>query len=317
MSGTSQSSAMVREETEPLKTSAVPVWLAVIIVVLALIAAGVGLFWRSGSDPISVTTIRGETVELYGQGLYRRDTLFVGAANRGTDAVTLFLGIPLLVVTALLYRRGSLRGGLLLMGALTWFLYVYASYALGAVAYNDLFLIYVALFSASLYALVVMFRSIDTQPLAESVSPRLPRRGLAVFLFVSGALTAIIWLIEPVSALLTDEPPAGLDTYSTLFTTALDIGVIVPATVIAGLLVLRRDPLGYLIAVPLLVLEAMLAPMIGAQTVSQVSAGVSFTAGEIVGPIAGFTVLALVAIWFLVAVLRAISNSTRPQAAEQ
>jgi hypothetical protein len=50
---------------------------------------------------------------------------------------------------------------LVLTGALTWFLYVGASYALGAVAYNNLFLIYVALFSASLFAFVLALTSID------------------------------------------------------------------------------------------------------------------------------------------------------------
>jgi hypothetical protein len=44
-----------------------------------------------------------------------------------------------------LYRRGSLRGRLLLIGILTYFLYVYASIAFGA-AYNALFLVYVGLF---------------------------------------------------------------------------------------------------------------------------------------------------------------------------
>ncbi|MBE9171522.1 hypothetical protein IQ238_29940 [Pleurocapsales cyanobacterium LEGE 06147] len=89
-------------------------------------------------------------MEIYGRGLYRYDTLFIGAGNRGTDAVTLFLGIPLLIFCIWLYRRGSLRGALLLIGTLVYFLYVYGSYAL-AIAYNNFFFVYIILFSASLY----------------------------------------------------------------------------------------------------------------------------------------------------------------------
>lgn len=46
--------------------------------------------------------------------------------------MVLFLGIPLLVVSIVLYQRGSLAGVLLLTGILGYFLYVYASMALGA-----------------------------------------------------------------------------------------------------------------------------------------------------------------------------------------
>ncbi len=93
-----------------------------------------------------------------------------------------------------------------------------------------------------------------------------------------------------------------------MFTYALDLAVITPATFISGALILRRSPLGYLIALSLLVLEAMLAPLIVAQTVSQLAAGVTFTPAEIIGPIAGFVVLALVAVWTIFAILRGISD---------
>ena len=106
-----------------------------------------------------------------------------------------------------------------------------------------------------------------------------------------------------------------MDTYATPVTYALDLAIITPAVFLSGVLVLRRTPRGYLIAFPLLVVEAMLAPVITAQTVSQVSAGVSFPSAQIVGPIAGFVVLALVAIWFIVAIVSNISDSALPQAA--
>jgi hypothetical protein len=292
-----------------MKTPRVLVWLSSLIAVLALVAAGIGLFWQDGGDTFSFTTLRGENAQIYGQGIYRYDTLFAGAGNRGTDAVTLFLGIPLLVISTLLYRRGSLKGALLLTGALTWFLYVGASYALGAVAYNDLFLVYVALFSASLFAFGLAFTSIDLWDLRSRFSARMPRRGPAIFMFASSLLTLGVWLIEPVTSLIQGGPPEHLGPYTTLFTNALDMAIIVPATFLAGVLILRGESLGYLIAFPLLILEAMLAPMITAQTVSQVRAGVSFTTGEIVGPIAGFAILALLAIWVIVILLRNISDS--------
>ena len=51
-----------------------------------------------------------------------------------------------------------------LSGVLAYFLYNYGSMAIGA-AYNSLFLIYVALFSASLFGLVLVLTSLAVQAL--------------------------------------------------------------------------------------------------------------------------------------------------------
>ncbi|CAN5854184.1 hypothetical protein BH23GEM7_BH23GEM7_18200 [soil metagenome] len=293
-----------------MRVSRTVVWLAALVAVLALVVAGIGLFWQDGAGAFTFTTVRGESVEVYGRGVYRYDSLFAGAGHRGTDLVSLVLGIPLLVLATLLYRRGSIRGGLLLSGALTYFLYVYATLSLG-VAYNDLFIGYVAIFSASLFAFVLSFRAI--QPLGSRFSERLPRRGIAAFLFAAGLLTLAVWLEAPVRSLLGREPPTLLAGYTTLVTHALDLAIIVPAVFLAGVLLLRRDARGYLIAFPLLVLIVMLVPVITAQTVSQLRAGISLTAAEVIGPIGGFLVLGTIAMWI---VARLLLDVGRP-AAEQ
>ena len=86
------------------------------------------------------------------------------------------------------------------------------------------------------------------------------------------------------------------------------IAIVVPAAFTAGVLVLRCDPRGYLIAVPLLILIAMLVPGIIAMTVSQLQAGVVFTTAEWVGPISGFLVLGGIGAWVTVRVLRRIPS---------
>ncbi|NTV64732.1 MAG: hypothetical protein HGA65_14535 [Oscillochloris sp.] len=52
-----------------MKPSGVIVGLAALIAVLALIAAGAGLFWQEAGSPLTFTTLRGQTVELYGRYL--------------------------------------------------------------------------------------------------------------------------------------------------------------------------------------------------------------------------------------------------------
>jgi hypothetical protein len=276
--------------------------LGAVIVVLAALATIVGLFARP--DPVAVVTVRGSTAELFGGGVYRYDSVFAGAGNRGTDAVTLLVAIPLLVLCLLGSRRASLRWDLMLSGAVAWFLYVYLTMAVGS-AFNPLFLVYVALFSAGLWMLGLVIRNVDLVRLAGQVD-RLPRVGPAVLMLVSAVATAMIWLVPILVAQLAGDTPARLDSYTTVVTTAIDAAVITPAALVAGILILRRSAVGYLMAFPLVVLEAMLAPMIAAQTISQVLAGVSFQPGEIIGPLAGFVVLAGAAVWVQVSVLRVV-----------
>jgi hypothetical protein len=289
-----------------MHTSTSAVWLSVVVVLLAVAAAGVGLFWRSPGEPFAFTTLRDQAVQIYNQGIYRYDTLFFGAGFKGQDAVVLFLGVPLLILSILLYGRGSLLGGLLLVGTLGYILNLYASMALGA-AYNRLILVYVALFSTSLFAFVLAFTSFDTGILPARLSEVLPQRGLGIFLLVSGLVTLFVWGVPLVASLINGSPPDRLDSYTTMVTYALDLAIITPSTFISGVHVLRGEPLGYLIALPLLVIIILLAPQIILSTVFQQSAGVPFTTGEMIGPVAGFVILGLVAIWLLVTFLRSVA----------
>ncbi|MBN1836806.1 MAG: hypothetical protein JW820_13205 [Spirochaetales bacterium] len=284
-----------------MKVSRAAFWLCILIAVMAASAAATGLFWENGSGPSTFATLRGETARMFGRGLYRYDSLFSGANYRGQDAVTLFLGVPLLVLGNVSYRRGSLKGGLLLSGILAFFLYAYASMALGA-AYNPLFLLYVALLSAGFFALILTLGSIGTLPSA--VVERLPRLGPALFMFAGGAVTLFVWLAPLVGSTISGRPPQLLDSYATLVTHALDLGIITPATFVVGALILRRSSRGYTLAFPLLGIIIMLLPTIILGTASQLRAGITYGVGEIVGPITGFALLGALAVWVLVAILR-------------
>jgi hypothetical protein len=285
-----------------------------LIAALAVPAAAAGLWPGRAAPRRAFLTQRGDTVELFGRGLYRDDTVFVAAGQRATDAVVLTTAVPLLLAATRLYRRGSLPGHLLLVGTLATFVYFYGSAALGTVAYNPLFLLYVALFAVSLWTFALAFATVDRRVLAARLAGR-PGRGAAALMIVSGAVTAGIWTVPLVTALRSRRIPERLDSYSTPVTQALDVGVIAPAAVVAGVRILRGNPSGYLVASSLLVLEVLLAPLIAAQTVSQLAAGIRFPPGQVLGPIAGFVALAVAAGRTLGGVLRAAGQAPTAAAA--
>ncbi len=168
-----------------MKNQTTLLWLVSLVALLALVAAGAGLFYQTDGEPYPYTNHRGETVMLTGRGLYAYDTVSFNAQMQANDFVTLALGLPLLLVSAWLARRGSLRGHLLLTGTLGFFLYTYMSMSFLA-AYNALFLVYVALFSLSLFAFILSMLAFDLKTLPGRFSARLPRGLIAATLFAGG-----------------------------------------------------------------------------------------------------------------------------------
>ncbi len=295
----------------PIIANRTPCGLAVLIAVLGALAAGAGLTWPARDlTTTTVITPRGTVVDLYGHGLYRFDSVFVGAGFVGQDWVTLAIGVPLLVMAVHHYRKGGPWGALLLTGVLSYFLYVYASTALSA-AYNELFLVYVALFSMSSFALFLAYREAELRCAPALTRGDLPRIGPATFMFVAGAVTLIVWVSPLIAAMIARDAPPRLDG-TTKVTEVLDLGIIVPLSLLSGALILKRNPTGYLLAVPLLGLIIMLVPVMIMATTSQVRAGVSFSVAEIIGPISGFMMLGMAALWVLAAILRSASAHSIP-----
>lgn len=291
-----------------MKQSQLLFWLSWLVVLLALVYAGLGLFWQRGSAPFDFTTVHGQTVQIYGQGIYGHDPVLNAAGNRGTDAGTLLIALPLLVISIFLYRRGSLTGGLLLASILSYFLYNGATMAFG-VAYNSLVFVYAAAFSASLFAFILACTAIDPTCVAEHVSPAMPRRGIAAFLIFAGIATAGIWLSDMLPAMQKGSVPATLASYTTIFTYAFDLAVITPATVLTGVLLLRRVPLGYLLAPILLILCTLVGVVVIAQTIFQLGAGVTFSPGQFVGLIGSWVVMGAIAIALTFSFFRHLNES--------
>ncbi len=234
---------------------------------------------------------------MYGQGIYHNDPYFSGPILRGTDAITLFVAIPLLAVAIAFYLRGSLRGTIFLSSMLAYFLYDSASLAFG-VAYNQLFPLYLAFFSSSLFAFILAFRSIDSEKLVSHATPGLPNRGIAILLLVAAADCSSPGH-QHVSALIKGEV-AAIASYTTAVTYILDLGIIVPALILASIYLLQRKPLGYLLGLNLIILLALMGLVVTAQTVAQSLAGITLSAGEFIGKAGSFMVLAIIAIFLIV-----------------
>ena len=92
-------------------------------------------------------------------------------------------------------------------------------------AYNALLLGYIALFSVSLFGLVLTVASTES-PRPDDHLSAAGAHVFAGFQVLCGVVTAAVWLGSLLGSVTAGEPPALLDTYTTSVTDVLDLGVI-------------------------------------------------------------------------------------------
>lgn len=256
-----------------MKSNTVLTCLALLIIPLAILAAGAGLFWQGSGAPFPFTTLRGETVMIRGHGLYQYDTVNSSSQEIGQDVVTLAIGVPLLIAAIVLTHKGSLRGRLLLTGVFGYFLYTYAAMSF-LTAFNPLYLVYVTLFSLSLFGFIFALKGINPDEVVSHIGEWFPRRTIAVYFIVVAAFLSLAWLGLVVLPMFKGTPPAGLESAITMVIQSLDLGVIVPAALITAILLLQKRPWGYVLAtvvlLKVLTMGAALIAMIIGQMLAQV-----------------------------------------------
>ena len=257
-----------------MRSNTISIRLALFIIPLAILAAGAGVFWQGTGEPYPFETLRGETVMIRGHGLYRFDTVNSSAQEIGNDIVTLLIGVPLLVTGIVLSRKGSLRGQLLLTGALGFFLYTYGSMSF-LTAFNPFFLVYVALFSLSLFGFIFSMKDLDVDEISRRISDGFPRRSIAIYFITVAVFLTLAWLGLVASPSLTWTPPAGLESAITMVIQALDLGIIVPTSFLTASLLFKKQPWGYALSsvmlLKILTMGAALISMIIVQILSGVA----------------------------------------------
>jgi len=257
-----------------MRSNTISIRLALFIIPLAILAAGAGVFWQGTGEPYPFETLRGETVIIRGHGLYRFDTVNSSAQEIGNDIVTLLIGVPLLVTGIVLSRKGSLRGQLLLTGALGFFLYTYGSMSF-LTAFNPFYLVYVALFSLSLFGFIFSMKDLDVDEISRRISDGFPRRSIAIYFITVAVFLTLAWLGLVASPSLTWTPPAGLESAITMVIQALDLGIIVPTSFLTAYLLLKKQPWGYALSsvmlLKILTMGAALISMIIVQILSGVA----------------------------------------------
>lgn len=186
----------------------------------------------------------------YPDKIYQEDELL--EAFIANDIVSLVIGVPILLLSMWLARRGKLIGLLFWPGALFYVGYNYFVYVF-AMPLSWEYILYITLLALSLYTTISLVTSIDGEAVQRRLAGFVPER-LAGGVLVSLSTLFLVRAIGEMAGALANQTPVS-DTELALL--VVDF-LMAPAWIIGGVLLWRRQALGYVGGTGLLFQTSML-----------------------------------------------------------
>jgi hypothetical protein len=264
------------------------------------VAARYTLLTYGLSAALAATAAVAAAFTAFASGILTGPAVMNGSA-RGTALVTLFVGVPALIAGLVAAARGWDRAPLLWLGALGFLTYNGFMF-LAATPFNQLFLVYEAMFGLAIWSVVALLRQVDVEGLAGRLRPLVPARAIAAYSWVIIGLNAALWLSGAVAAVLSDDPGrilagTGVATVPTYFQ---DLAFWIPLTTVAAAWLWRRNRWGYLVSGALLTMSVIEAISVALdQWMGSAADPASTVASATVTPIfAALAVIGLVPLYF-------------------
>lgn len=281
--------------------------LTVVVILLTVVVTLFGLLDNHPGHSYDYINQYGDTVKIYGEGLYRNDSYFKAPIFRGSDFTMLLLAVPLLAYALHKFKTKpgiATRTGLI--SALAVAFYYAASIAFGVV-YNQLHLVYITLFSVALFALIRIITGIDYHKAAGNnvTAPK----GVYVFLYLTGTALIVAWLPDIISSLVSGRPLLLIENYTTEITYVLDMGLLAPLCFVCVYLLKKGMFAGYVLLDVLLTLCMVVGVMLPVQTAFQLDAGIHIPLPAIITKVATFCMLAIFAVYFRMKLQRMLNTA--------
>jgi len=206
----------------------IPFLLSIIVIVLAVIASFGGIFVNN---------------------IYR-DNELVKAVWLGNDIVTLFVVIPIMIGALFFSLRHSLKARLIWMGILWYMVYNYIFYMYGT-AFNKYFLLYVIIFTLSIYALILALMKIDLKSLKQKMSSNIPVKWIGSYMLFFSIMIGGLWIAQSLSFVFTGKVPLGIIQagHPSGVVFATDLSLLVSTLIVGAILLLKREVWGYIISI--------------------------------------------------------------------
>ena len=210
----------------------------------------------------------------------------------GSDFTMLFVVVPMMTMALMKEMRSRTLTSKLSLTATTAVVLYYAASMVFGTTYNSFHLLYISLFSFSLFLLITLMARLDTHALQDSMTWVLPSRGIRIFLILSGIALFVAWLPDIIPTIQAGTSLPLIEVYTTEITYVLDMGILSPLMFVCLVLLKKRNGLGIVILSIILTLCAVIGIMLPIQTVFQVLAGIAVPIPVLVTKVGIFVLLA-------------------------
>lgn len=267
-------------------------YLAVVTMILMVITSLTGILSLNFNYAYDFINQYGHNVKIYGYGIYAFDSYFQAPISIGTDICILFILVPMFLFAYINYaKKKDMTSELKLISVYAVACYYGGSIAFG-ISYNQLFLVYVALFSCSLFG---MFMHIKNLSLQKSVTVT---RGARIFLALSGIALIVAWLPDVIPAMFKGTTISLIGIYTTNVTYVIDMGIISVLCFVTIYLLKKREPLGTIILACILKLCIIVGIMMVPQTICQMLSGAIIPLPALITKSFSFVILGGFAIYY-------------------
>jgi hypothetical protein len=184
------------------------------------------------------------------------------------DYITLFIALPLLIISLFGFSRARPQALFVLAGTIGYFFVTYLFYtAMGM--YNIMFLIYVSLLCLSFFGLYLSIREIFQIKRLNFSANRVPYKFVGWFLIVNSVLIAVLWLSIIIPPLVDGTIyPIELQHYTTLIVQGFDLGLLLPTCFVSGVLFLKKTLQGLIYGTIYVIFLAILMTALSAKIVA-------------------------------------------------
>lgn len=273
--------------------------LNVLIIILLLCVSLCGLLSFDNNYAYETVNQYGDTIKMWGAGIYGHDSYFKAPIFIGTDFTVLVCIVPLSIsVLWKLYKEKNIEHYIQSFALMSFVLYYSTSIAFG-VTYNSLHLVYIFLFGASFYFTAMLFLHLyKMDTIHDKICHYTITKGMKIFLLVAGVSLFVAWLPDILSALMHNSTLELIEVYTTEITYVLDMGIISPLMLIAFFQARKNSFIGYVLIRMLFVVCIGVGIMLPLQTVFQVLSGINIPIPAFITKLLIFVIMALFALLF-------------------
>ena len=273
--------------------------LNIVTILLVMVVTITGILSFDPGQSYYAMNQYGESIRIWGSGIYSHDSFFKAPIHIGTDITVLFVVVPLTLYSFTKFRKEqSVERYIQNFGYISLLLYYSACLAFG-VTYNRLHLVYILLFSTCLFSVNILLAFFYKTENEENRGVNsFFTKGMKVFLILSGFSLFVAWLPDIIPTLIKDSPLALIEVYTTEPTYVLDMGIISPLMFITYYLCKKEKFIGYVFFRMTLIVCLVIGIMLPVQTIFQILAGIELPIPALITKVFIFIILAAFALYF-------------------